>query len=269
MTFASHLRNTSIPKHSMESAQQQQQRRRKIDCKPELIISSLQKFYGNYSDIESILPYLQGSADLSLRLIDWFVTNYCRKHFIGYPLNGQEFLVYISYKSQLKAYSKQYFDPNCRRERIMFQIPGHESFLTTVGKLNFFRWAIETKLLDYIQKNYEAIQNERNEAMSCNGKKSRTDTESSQSSIRTVSTVASTDSVESAVSTASADSAVTLNTVVSAATAATAASEMSAISAGGFSCNSAGTTRRRRSKQIPAASRQLQKHECSIVVTFD
>jgi hypothetical protein len=255
----------------MESAQQQQQRRRKIDCKPELIISSLQKFYGNYSDIESILPYLQGSADLSLRLIDWFVTNYCRKHFIGYPLNGQEFLVYISYKSQLKAYSKQYFDPNCRRERIMFQIPGHESFLTTVGKLNFFRWAIETKLLDYIQKNYEAIQNERNEAMSCNGKKSRTDTESSQSSIRTVSTVASEASADSVASAA------TLNTVVSAVsteTAATAVSEISAggfscNSAGGFSCNSAGTTRRRRSKQIPAASRQLQKHECSIVVTFD
>ncbi len=258
--MTSHLRHASIPKHSMDIAQQQ--RRRKIDCKPELIISSLQKFYGNYDDIESILPYLQGSADLSLRLIDWFVTNYCRKHFIGYPLNGQEFLVYISYKSQLKAYSKQYFDPNCRRERIMFQIPGHEPFLTTVGKLNFFRWAIETNLLDYIQKNYDAIQNERNEAMSTNSKKSRTaSTESSvssQSSIRTVSTVASTDSVESAATAATtltAVSAVSADSIHSAATAST------------FSSSS--TTRRRRSKQIPAASRQLQKHECSILVTFD
>lgn len=256
-----HLRHASIPKHSMDIAQQQQ-RRRKIDCKPELIISSLQKFYGNYDDIESILPYLQGSADLSLRLIDWFVTNYCRKHFIGYPLNGQEFLVYISYKSQLKAYSKQYFDPNCRRERIMFQIPGHEPFLTTVGKLNFFRWAIETNLLDYIQKNYDAIQNERNEAMSTNSKKSRTaSTESSvssQSSIRTVSTVASVDSVESAATAA---------TTLTAVSAASADSIHSAATASTFSSSS--TTRRRRSKQIPAASRQLQKHECSILVTFD
>ncbi len=246
-----------------------QQRRRKIDCKPELIISSLQKFYGNYTDIESILPYLQGSADLSLRLIDWFVTNYCRKHFIGYTLNGQEFLVYISYKSQLKAYSKQYFDPNCRRERIMFQIPGHEPFLTTVGKLNFFRWAIETKLLDYIQENYEEIQNERNEAMKTSDKKSRTDTESSQtsqSSIRTVSTVASAASAMSALSTesaatalsASADSVVSAVTAVSADTAATI-----------LSATANSITRRRRSKQIPAATRQLQKHECSITVTFD
>jgi hypothetical protein len=254
----------------------QQQRRRKIDCKPELIISSLQKFYGNYADIESILPYLQGSADLSLRLIDWFVTNYCRKHFIGYNLNGQEFLVYISYKSQLKAYSKQYFDPNCRRERIMFQIPNHESFLTTVGKLNFFRWAIETKLLDYIQENYEDIQNERNEAMKTSGdKKSRTaSTESSvssQSSIRTVSTVASVASVasaasaasdESALSTESAYSSVSAMTTASAATAGTTTSILSAN-------NAASITRRRRSKQIPAATRQLQRHDCVITVTFD
>lgn len=246
-----------------------QQRRRKIDCKPELIISSLQKFYGNYTDIESILPYLQGSADLSLRLIDWFVTNYCRKHFIGYTLNGQEFLVYISYKSQLKAYSKQYFDPNCRRERIMFQIPGHEPFLTTVGKLNFFRWAIETKLLDYIQDNYEDIQNERNEAMKVSGdKKSRTaSTESSvssQSSIRTVSTVASAASALSTESACSAMTAATSASGVSAATAATAGTTSSILSA-----NAASITRRRRSKQIPAATRQLQKHDCVITVTFD
>jgi hypothetical protein len=245
----------------------QQQRRRKIDCKPELIISSLQKFYGNYADIESILPYLQGSADLSLRLIDWFVTNYCRKHFIGYNLNGQEFLVYISYKSQLKAYSKQYFDPNCRRERIMFQIPNHESFLTTVGKLNFFRWAIETKLLDYIQKNYEDIQNERNEAMKTSGdKKSRTaSTESSvssQSSIRTVSTVASTASTASDASALSTESACSAMTDMTSVTAGTTSSILSANNAASF-------TRRRRSKQIPAATRQLQRHDCVITVTFD
>lgn len=254
-----------------------QQRRRKIDCKPELIISSLQKFYGNYTDIESILPYLQGSADLSLRLIDWFVTNYCRKHFIGYTLNGQEFLVYISYKSQLKAYSKQYFDPNCRRERIMFQIPGHEPFLTTVGKLNFFRWAIETKLLDYIQEHYEDIQNERNEAMKTNDKKSRTDTESSQtsqSSIRTVSTVASAASAASALSTESAATALSASaesilSAVSATSATSGSGSGSETTATILSAAPGSVTRRRRSKQIPAATRQLQKHECSITVTFE
>jgi hypothetical protein len=65
--------------------------------------------------------------------------------------------VYLSYKGQLKAYSKQYFDPNCRRERIMFTIPGHEQFMTTIGKLNFFRWALESKILDYMEAHEEEI----------------------------------------------------------------------------------------------------------------
>ncbi len=238
------------------------QHRRKIDCKPELVISSLQKFYGTYHDIDSILPYLQGTADLSLRLIDWFVTNYCRKHFVGYPLNGQEFLVYISYKSQLKAYSKQYFDPNCRRERIMFQIPGHEPFMTTVGKLNFFRWAIETKLIDYIAEHLEEIQAERMEAMKMSDKKSRgSSTESSVSSVRTVSTVCSEASAASAASAAS--------TLTASANEMDDCEDSEQFSLNVAGSNALATTRRRRSKQIPAASRQLQKHECNITVTFD
>jgi hypothetical protein len=134
-----------------------QTRKRKIECKPELVISSLQRFYASHPEIDKVLKYLNGEAPLSLRIIDWFVTKYSRKSFIRYPLNGQEFLVYLSYKGQLKAYSKQYFDPNCRRERIMFKIPGHDQFMTTIGKLNFFRWALESKILDYIEAHENEI----------------------------------------------------------------------------------------------------------------
>jgi hypothetical protein len=134
-----------------------QTRKRKIECKPELVIASLQRFYANHPEIDKVLTYLNGEAPLSLRIIDWFVTKYSRKGFVRYPLNGQEFLVYLSYKGQLKAYSKQYFDPNCRRERIMFTIPGHEQFMTTIGKLNFFRWALESKILDYMEAHEEEI----------------------------------------------------------------------------------------------------------------
>ena len=134
-----------------------QTRKRRIECKPELVISSLQRFYSTHPDISKVLTYLHGDAPLSLRIIDWFVTKYSRTCFVRYPLHGQEFLVYLSYKGQLKAYSKQYFDPNCRRERIMFKIPGHETFMTTIGKLNFFRWALETRILDYIEEHQEDI----------------------------------------------------------------------------------------------------------------
>jgi hypothetical protein len=66
-------------------------------------------------------------------------------------------VVYKSYKGQLDAYNKQYFDTNCRRERIQFSIKDYEPFITTIGKLNFFRWALETKLLDYIEAHKEGL----------------------------------------------------------------------------------------------------------------
>ena len=121
-------------------------------------MSSLQRFYATRDDKEEVIQLLEGTAAVSLRLIDWFVTNYAKQHNISYILNGQEFLVYNNYKSQLKAYSKKLFDPFCRRERIMFQIPGYDLFQTTVGKLNFFRWAIEKGVLDFIKMNQAKIE---------------------------------------------------------------------------------------------------------------
>ena len=135
-----------------------QTRKRKIHCKQELIVNSLQKFYATCEDKEEVMKLLEGTSDISLRLIDWFVTNYSKQHNISYILAGQEFLIYTNYKAQLKAYSKKLFDPFCRRERIMFQIEGYPMFQTTVGKLNFFRWAIEKGVLNYIKLNIPRIE---------------------------------------------------------------------------------------------------------------
>lgn len=200
-----------------------------VICKPELVILALQKFYNSRDDMDKIMPYLLGTSPISLRLIDFFVTNYCRKNFISYSLNGQEFLVYVSYKSQLKAYSKQFFDPNCRRERIVFQIQGYEPFRTTVGQLNFFRWAFENRLIDYIQDHYDEIQEDR---IACQKRNNST-----QSSMSTVSSEASTLTVASSE---------TLRTV-----------------------GSNKTQRRQRSKQIPAAIQQVMRHDVCIQIQFD
>ena len=142
-----------------------QTRKQKIHCKQELIISSLQRFYSQREDIDEIVELLKGTSEVSLRLIDWFVTNYSKAHNTSYILNGQEFAVYMNYKNQLKAYSKKLFDPFCRRERILFQVPKHEAFLTTVGKLNFFRWALEKGILDHIKLHQQDVEKEMNAAM--------------------------------------------------------------------------------------------------------
>ena len=164
-----------------------QTRRRKIHCKQELIVMSLQAFYSNRKDLPEVMELLQGTSAISLRLIDWFVTNYAKRHSIGYILGGQEFMVYMSYKSQLKAYSKKLFDPFCRRERIMFSLPGVEAFVTTVGKLNFFRWAIEKNIIEYLKTHYATVEAEMNTHMKqlSRSRSTRTTTASSNSSSTT------------------------------------------------------------------------------------
>ncbi len=169
-------------------------RRRKIHCKQELIVNSLQRFYASRNDIEKIVEMLQGTSDISLRVIDWFVTNYARAHNTSFILNGQEFMVYRDYKSQLKAYSKKLFDPFCRRERIYFQVPNHPPFLTTVAKLNFFRWAIEKEILQYIRDHQEAIEKEMNLSMKELAKLRSSTTPSTGSSTSTTTTTNSTKS---------------------------------------------------------------------------
>jgi hypothetical protein len=88
-----------------------------------------------------------------LRLIDWFVTNYAKKFNVAYLTKTQKHvIVYLSYKSHLKAYSKKMFDPFCRWKRIKFQ-----DIETTVGQLNFFEWAINDDILDYLERHKDAI----------------------------------------------------------------------------------------------------------------
>jgi hypothetical protein len=234
-------------------------RKRKIECKPELVISSLQRFYSSHPEIEKVITYLNGEAPISLRIIDWFVTKYSRKNFVRYPLNGQEFLVYLSYKGQLKAYSKQYFDPNCRRERIMFKIPGHEQFMTTIGKLNFFRWALESKILDYIEAHAEEIRTGYNTYLK--------DTTQTQKRAKSA-TASSTESTASAVSALSDISTDSLNTVVSDISFASDISMSGTKSQSIIAPNTARITRRRRTKQTPSALNKLQVFRAPIELDF-
>ena len=76
-----------------------------------LLLTKLLEFYNKDGNMEKILPIINGESIISLRLIDWFATNYSKKNYTVYPLkmrNGDEkrFKVYIDYKLKLKAYSK-------------------------------------------------------------------------------------------------------------------------------------------------------------------
>jgi hypothetical protein len=134
----------------------------RIQCKQDVVITWLQEFYTHPGNLEALLSILKGESPISLRLIDYFVTNYAKKNNTSYMEQNRQFLVYFYYKRELNAYSKRLFDPFCRRERILFQARGHEAFVTTVGQLNFFRWAIEKGILAHISEHRETIEKDMN-----------------------------------------------------------------------------------------------------------
>ena len=140
-----------------------------ISSKKDLLMQSLINFFTNRENLDQVIPIITGKSKISLRILDWFVTNYSKKNNIHYQilLNNKvkNFIVYLDYKSQLKAYSKRQFDPFCRRERISFIDHDNNELITTVGQLNFFRWSIENNILEYIKSNYDIIENDMNNSL--------------------------------------------------------------------------------------------------------
>ena len=133
----------------------------------QLLLNKLMEFYSKDNNIDKILPIINGEHKVSLRLIDWFVTNYSKKYYTTFNItsksgNARRFKVYVDNKLKLKAYSKKRFDPFCRWDRITIPYGENTSIQTTLGQLNFFRWALEYRILDFIEKNLVDIENDMN-----------------------------------------------------------------------------------------------------------
>lgn len=158
----------------------------------ELLLTNLLDFYKKNDHMDRLMQIINGESKVSLRIIDWFVTNFAKKNFTVYSIpaknrcstviNGEEnmerFKVFHHYKLELKAYSKVRFDPFSRRERIMVPYTNDTCLQTTIGQLNFFKWAIENQVLEYIEKNYNEIEmdmNSRNSISKKNGEESEPD----------------------------------------------------------------------------------------------
>ncbi len=157
----------------------------KVTNKQELLMVKLTNFFCIPKNIETMIPIIESKSTISLRIIDWFVTNYSKKFNISYHNTkkkekqdkSSQFIVYLNYKKQLKAYSKKEFDPFCRRERITFYYTKDKFITTTVGQLNFFRWSITNNIIKYIEKNLQDIESDMNISLKKvqNGKVSTSD----------------------------------------------------------------------------------------------
>lgn len=130
-----------------------------IMSKTELLFNSLNKFYNKEDNFEIFQNLTEGKDKqiISLRLLDYLCTKYCKTNTIIYelPNNKGKINLYNSYKNQLKAYSKLQFDPFRRHNRITFKKDKLE-YETTIAQLNFFKWVIEIRLIEWLVKNEKA-----------------------------------------------------------------------------------------------------------------
>lgn len=133
----------------------------------DLLLNNLMEFYKNDDNLDKMLKIITGESKISLRIVDWFATNYAKKYYTLYSFEDthgitRRFKVYVDYKLKLKAYSKRRFDPFCRWERISIPYKNGTFIETTIGQLNFFKWTLENKVINYIEDNYETIEKDMN-----------------------------------------------------------------------------------------------------------
>jgi len=138
----------------------------------------IDKYYRTLSikKVETMIDIIEGKSKISLRLLDWFITRYSNKHKIRFERINNKiidndpddkfdskidngFNVHISYKAQLKSYKKKYFDPFRRRKKFRYYFDKDKtvSLCTTIGQLNFFRWAFTNYVIEYVAENYNEI----------------------------------------------------------------------------------------------------------------
>lgn len=107
---------------------------------------------------DSLCPLITQELGVSLRALDWLVTNYAKR--TGLVVNGVA--VHQSYKDHLRTYRRRHFDPFQRVVsgnigKVTFEYAG-DTFATTVGQLNFVLWGHSHGLVEYIRDHINDIE---------------------------------------------------------------------------------------------------------------
>jgi hypothetical protein len=154
----------------------------KIISKEESMIGKLLEFFKTEANFDILYELLKNEKSrknkMSLRLINWFVTNYAKHYTIRYKNNTNicdgittlaslfipsqtNFLVWIEYEKELASEGKEYFDAFRRGANIgkliELEFSSEKKLQTTIAQLNFFRWAIRNNIITYIAQNVNVI----------------------------------------------------------------------------------------------------------------
>lgn len=153
----------------------------------DILKEELMEYFKDHHLLERISSIVSPKASegnpVSLRLLEWFVTNYSKKNYTIYEIQRGDhtilFKVFVDYKINLDIYSKKLFAPCCRFERIYVPFENDTLMETTLAQLNFFRWAFKNYILEYIEANYEDIKHDMELRNTVSSRKRRTNSDKS------------------------------------------------------------------------------------------
>uniref|UniRef100_A0A6C0EG49 Uncharacterized protein n=1 Tax=viral metagenome TaxID=1070528 RepID=A0A6C0EG49_9ZZZZ len=110
--------------------------------------------------IDKMVEIINCKSHISLRILDWFVTKYTKKNPNIDVAKDKMHNVNILYKAQLKSFKKKNFDPFRRGRTFFYNYDKTDPTITiktTLGQLNFFKWALSIDIIDYVEKNLASI----------------------------------------------------------------------------------------------------------------
>ncbi len=128
-------------------------------------LAEIAPYYTDEVVLQLLVPVIDQTYDVSLRALDWAVVNWSKKHRVlcrVAPDDRADVINLFSvYKDTLRCWSRRMFDPFRRRERIYFLHPASGApYSTTVGQLNFLRWAELAHVIDQARAHLPQIEQE-------------------------------------------------------------------------------------------------------------
>jgi hypothetical protein len=140
-------------------------------------------------DIKLMIDIIDSDASISLRVLDWFAAKFSKnRNKLNFTsTNSEEFDVRISYDSQLRTFRKKYFDPFRRKNKFYYYYDTSDKtkkIFTTIGQLNFFKWAIDKKILDFVKQNLDTINDEMKKSTTDEKKKKISNTKNKKESVK-------------------------------------------------------------------------------------
>lgn len=149
----------------------------------ESMMPSLREFFSCKYNFDVLKEFIDSRKSrknkLSVGLLDWFNVNYAKQYGVEYKLTrmGRSRTIHVeqSYNAALDGYGKECFDPFARGKKnggamILTNSDG-DQVTTTLRQLNYFRWAINTGVIDYVKDHVDEIYQDFVERSNRGGKK--------------------------------------------------------------------------------------------------